>query len=100
MRIIREGRLQESAKEKNMFIDFIKHMINVDLSNEAEESKVRGVVTLYTKNLDRNTLVDISNFSRQYEKYKVADGGANRLSIIFPNSKFWKTTSFSWTPFF
>lgn len=100
MRIIREGKLQESSKEKELFITFIKHMLNVDLSNEVEESKVKGVVTLYTKNLDRNTLVDISNFSRQYEKYKVTDGGAHRLSIIFPNSKFWKTTSFNWTPFF
>lgn len=92
--------IKEKIGEKDIFIDFIKHMINVDLSNEVEESKIRGTVTLYTKNLDKNILVDISRFSRQYEKYKVAEGGAYRLSIIFPNSRFWKTTPFSWTPFF
>jgi len=90
----------KTAKNKptEVFSDFINHMINVDLSGKMEESKQRGVATLYTDEIDLNTLVDISRFSRQYKKYKVLDGGRNRLSIIFPESKFWETHSFNWQP--
>lgn len=89
-----------TAKPSDQFSDFIKQQINVNLSDRIEESSRRGVVSLYIKGLDRNVLADISRFSRQYKKYKVSDGGAGRLSIIFPTSKFWDSTSFNWTPGF
>lgn len=87
-----------TKKPSEQFTGFIKDWINVDLSENVEETKKRGVVALYTKGLDRNTLADISRYSRQFKKYKIAEGGAGRLDIIFPSSKFWDSYSFDWVP--
>ena len=80
----------KESKEKDYFIDFIKKQINIDLSDRISESKNRGVINLDIVNINKNVLIDIARFSRKYEKYKVLDNGKNEISIVFPNSKFWK----------
>lgn len=88
----------KESKEKDYFIDFIKKQINIDLSNRISESKNRGLINLDIVNIDKGVLIDIARFSKQYEKYKVLDNGKNEISIIFPNSKFWKNHDFNWMP--
>jgi hypothetical protein len=92
--------IKESVNEKNWFIDFIKTQINIDLTNNVEETKMRGIIAFYTKTINRNTLVDIARLSHTFKKYKIMTGGANRIDIIFPNSKFWKAATFDWSPMF
>lgn len=88
----------KEAKEKDYFIDFIKKQINIDLSSRTIDSKNRGVINLDIVNIDKGVLIDIARFSKQYEKYKVLDNGKNEISIVFPNSKFWKNHNFDWMP--
>lgn len=88
----------KESKEKDYFIDFIKKQINIDLSDRVSESKNRGLINLDIVNINKNVLIDIARFSKQYEKYKVLDNGKNEISIIFPNSKFWKSNTFNWMP--
>lgn len=88
----------KESKEKDCFIDFIKKQINIDLSDRISDSKNRGVINLDIVDIDKSVLIDIARFSKQYEKYKVLDNGKNEISIIFPNSKFWKSSTFNWMP--
>ena len=88
----------KESKEIDYFIDFIKNQINIDLSSRIVDSKNRGLINLDITNLDKSILIDIARFSKKYEKYKVLDNGKNEISIIFPNSKFWKSSTFNWTP--
>ncbi len=88
----------KEAKEKDYFVDFIKKQINIDLSSQIIDSKNRGLINLDITNLDKSILIDIGRFSKKYEKYKVLDNGKNEISIVFPNSKFWKNSTFNWMP--
>jgi len=88
----------KESKEKDYFVDFIKKQINVDLSDRISKSKNRGIINLNIENIDKSVLIDIARFSKQYEKYKVLDNGKNEISIVFPNSKFWKSSTFNWVP--
>jgi len=88
----------KESKEKDYFIDFIKNQINIDLSSRIIDSKNRGLINLDITNLDKSVLIDIGRFSKKYEKYKVLDNGKNEISIVFPNSKFWKNSTFNWMP--
>ena len=88
----------KESKEIDYFIDFIKNQINIDLSSRIVDSKNRGLINLDITNLDKSILIDIARFSKKYEKYKVLDNGKNEISIIFPNSKFWKSSTFNWMP--
>ena len=72
--------------------------INVDLSSLIIGSKNRGLINLDIVNIDKSVLINIARLSKKYEKYKVLDNGKNEISIIFPNSKFWKSHSFNWMP--
>ncbi len=90
--------LKEATKDKDYFIDFIKKQINIDLSSRIVDSKNRGLIDLDITNLDKSILIDIGRFSKKYEKYKVLDNGKNEISIVFPNSKFWKSSTFNWMP--
>jgi len=88
----------KESKDKDYFIDFIKNQINIDLSSRIVDSKNRGLINLDITNLDKSILIDIARFSKKYEKYKVLDNGKNEISIVFPNSKFWKGSTFNWMP--
>ena len=88
----------KEAKDKDYFIGFIKKQINVDLSSRIIGSKNRGLINLDIVNIDKSVLIDIGRLSKKYEKYKVLDNGKNEISIIFPNSKFWKNHTFNWMP--
>lgn len=88
----------KESKEKDYFVDFIKKQINIDLSDRISESKNRGLINLDIVDIDKGVLIDIARFSKQYEKYKVLDNGKNEISIVFPNSKFWKNHDFNWMP--
>jgi len=88
----------KESKEIDFFIDFIKNQINIDLSSRIVNSKNRGLINLDITNLDKSVLIDIGRFSKKYEKYKVLDNGKNEISIVFPNSKFWKGGTFNWMP--
>lgn len=88
----------KESKEKDYFIGFIKKQININLSDRTSESKNRGVINLDIVNIDKSVLIDIARFSKQYEKYKVLNNGKKEISIIFPNSKFWKSHNFNWAP--
>jgi len=77
----------ESNTNQQWFIDFVKKQINFDISKYISNVK-RDTFDIYTKDISKNILRNISELSQKYNKYQIQDSGANTIIIIFPKSKF------------
>jgi hypothetical protein len=92
--------IMESNTNQQEFINFIKHQLNFDITSYISNVK-RDVLDIYTKNISKTVLRNISVLSQKYNKYQIQDNGSNTIAIIFPKSKFFNNDKNPvWSPKF